>query len=252
MPEKIRTLIVDDEAPARARVRNFLKDITYIEVVGESANGRTTVTDLENLKPDLVFLDIQMPAPDGLSALKKSAFKPAAVVFVTAFEDFAIEAFEVNAVDYLLKPFSRQRLTQTLQRVRARLQETGGVATEAVDSHLNSPLSSEPVERLAIKDLGKTTYVRVADIIWIESEGNYAKLHTPESSFLMRESLKALESILPAKQFHRIHRTAIVNVQQVQAIEPYFHGDAFLTLKSGPRLRVSRQRRAELEKLLGR
>ncbi len=252
----IRTLIADDEAPARLRLRHLLKAEAGYEIVGEAANGRQAIEAIRTRRPELVFLDVQMPPPNGLQVCTEIG--PEAmptVVFVTAYDRFALQAFDVHAVDYLLKPIDRERFQKTLQMLRTRLR--GGARTTGSDPQLVSLLASlrrEPrgVERLAIKVDGRVLFVRTADIEWLEAEGNYVRLHVGAASHLFRETLSALEADLPADQFLRLSRSVIVNLNAVKELQPLFYGDYAVILRDGRQLVLSRNYRAGLDRLLNR
>ncbi len=246
---KTRTLIVDDEPLARERLRGFLAEDPDIEVVGEASNGREAVGAVLQLQPDLMFLDIQMPEMDGfevIAALKDKA--PPAVVFATAYDQFAVKAFEVHAVDYLLKPFDAERLNETLKRVAKRLAQ--GAAAPRLDGLLSEMKNRpDPAGRLLIKTDKKMVLVPMEDIDWVEAADNYVVLHVGKDSHIQRETLSAMETKLPSTSFIRISRSTIVNINRIKELQPLFHGEYAVILKNGARLTLTRTYRDGLEKL---
>jgi len=249
---KARTLIVDDEELARERLRQLLADQPEIELVGECADGREAVAAIKEKSPDLVFLDIQMPELDGFAVLEAVNVEPMPViVFVTAYDKFALRAFEVHAVDYLLKPFDRERFESALRRaldqVRHREDPTRAQAQTAMLAEMQAP--AKPLERLAIKSGGRIVVVKSADIAWIQSAHNYVEIHDDKQAHLLRESISSIETRLPPDKFVRISRTVIVNVERVKELEPLFGGEYAVTLQNGQRLTLSRRYRRKLPQL---
>ena len=247
---KTRTLIVDDEPLARERLRGFLADDPTIEVVGEAGNGREAVGAILQLAPDLVFLDIQMPEMDGfevIAALKDKV--PPAVVFATAYDQFAVKAFEVHAVDYLLKPFDSDRVNETLRRVARRLKqgEANGPRLDGLIAEIKS--RPDTPGRLLIKTDKKMVLVPMDDIDWVEAADNYVVLHVGKESHIQRETLSAMETKLPSDTFIRISRSTIVNINRIKELQPLFHGEYAVILKTGARLTLTRTYRDGLEKL---
>jgi two-component system LytT family response regulator len=255
---KIKTLIVDDEAIARDRVRRFLAAEPDIDVLGECRNGREAVAAIKKLQPDLVFLDIQMPQLDGFGTL--AALDPAhlpAVVFVTAFDQYAIRAFTVHALDYLLKPFSHERFRHSLAHARKQLNrdESGGLRN--IDNRLLSLLEgiktpTKFADRLVIKATGRVYFLKTEDIDWIEACGNYVTLHVGPETHLLRETLSHLENRLDPGRFLRIHRSRLVNLDCIKELTPLFNGDYTVTLQSGDKLTLSRTYRDRLQELIER
>jgi two-component system LytT family response regulator len=232
----IRAIVVDDEPLARERLRHWLSREPHIVLVAECSQGNEAVEVLRRERPDLVFLDVQMPGLSGvqvLEALGDSA--PPAVVFVTAHEQFAVEAFEVQAVDYLLKPVSR-----ALDRVSKRL---------ALSRLETSPPEVKLPDRLPVKHNGRIVFVPLADIDWIGSADNYVELHVGSQTFLMRETMNAISQRLPSERFVRVSRTAIVQVARVRQLEPLFHGEYCIELQSGAKVTLSRSHRDQLPRL---
>ena len=252
---KIRALIVDDEPPARELIATLLRDEPDVEVVGECANGRSAVADIERLSPDLVFLDVQMPALDGFGVLAALPMERwPLVVFVTAYDKHAVRAFEVHALDYLLKPFEYERLHHAVRRARAALQKSSESLHQTRLLALLEDIQqrSENWDRLAVRDSRRVTFFRPEEIDWIEAEGNYLRLHVGRKSHLLRETMNAAEARLASKKFLRISRSALVNLERVKEWQPLFHGDSLLTLADGTRLTVTRAYREGLDRLMAR
>jgi two-component system LytT family response regulator len=253
MAEKIRTLIVDDEELARDRLRGLLAREPEIDVVGEAADGRSAVLLIEKIKPDLVFLDVQMPELDGFEVLRALGEHRPNVVFVTAHDKFALKAFDVHAVDYLLKPFDRERFQTALKRA---VEKVRAHRAEPEDSTLNEVLEevrpAKAVERLVVKVEGRVLLIKVNDIEWIEAADNYVSLHVGKESHMMRETMTSIESRLPPDRFMRISRSTIVNLERVQELQPMFHGEYMVLLKSGAKVTLSRSYRDKLQALMGK
>ena len=235
----LRVVVVDDEPLVRERIRTLLGEEDSVDIVAECGDGATAVDVVTHLRPDLMFLDIQMPAMDAfevLEALDQDALP--AVVFVTAYGEHAIRAFDVHAVDYLLKPIDSSRFRTALSRVRARLGHP-----EAEDHRLPALLRAlrdgRPV-RFVVRVGERFVFMRADDIDWIEAAGNYTKLHRAGQTYLMRGTLTDIERQLDAEAFLRIHRSFIVNLDRVDAVEPYFHGEYVVIMKDGTRLTSSR------------
>ena len=256
--EKIRALIVDDEPLARRGIRRLLQSAPDVEIVGEAVNGEDAVAAVEKQKPDLVFLDIQMPLLDGFSAIGRISLENMPeIVFVTAFDEHAIHAFEINAIDYLLKPIDPERFRKCLDRVRQRMRNSRG---EKLDDKLSSLLQTlERVEsktektflsRIVVKDAERIFFVMADEIIWISSEGNYVKIHTKNKSYLLRETMDRLENKLNPGEFLRIRRSTIVRVNEIKALHPLFNGEFEVILKDGTKLASSRRYREKLNSLL--
>ena len=241
-PHRIRTLIVDDEPLARAMLRSFLADDAGIEVIGECGDGYTAIEMIESAAPDLVFLDIQMPDLDGFGVLR--ALAPAAIpniAFVTAYDQFALQAFDVHAIDYLLKPFDRERFERTLERAK---QQVALQKREDVQAALLRILSEQgarlqPVKRILVKSGDKAFFVRPEEISWIEAQGNYVALHVNAQSFLLRQTVNSLEKQLDPAKFQRIQRSLIVNLDAIREMHPAGRGEYEIVLKDGVRLKLS-------------
>jgi len=252
----IRTLLVDDEPLARERLRGLLAGEPEVEVVGECGDGCQAVRAIEELRPDLVFLDVQVPNLDGFRILESvGGDRVPAVVFVTAYDQYALRAFDVRAVDYVLKPFGRERLQRALERVRAQI-------TRAKSSDLSSQLTAlfegmRPrkapfLKRVVIKENGRLFFLRTADIDWVEASGNYVRLHVGAESHPLRETMNSLESRLDPEQFLRIHRSTIVNIERIKELQPWFHGDYHVVLRDERQLTMSAGYREKLDTLRGR
>jgi two-component system LytT family response regulator len=253
MPDKIRTLIVDDEELARDRLRSLLSREPRIEIIGEAGDGSTAVNTIEKEKPDLVFLDVQMPELNGfevLAALDEDT-RPN-VVFCTAHDKFALKAFDVHAVDYLLKPFDRERFQTALERAMAKVElQKRGQKDASVSAVLKEVKPAAPVERLLVKSEGRVLLIKVEDIDYIEAADNYVNLRIGKESHMMRETMSSMEGRLPPDRFMRISRSSIVNVERIQELQPMFHGEYVVLLKTGAKLTLSRTYRDKLDRLLG-
>ncbi len=250
---KIRALIVDDEPLARQRVRLLLSEEPDVEVMGESEDGFAAVDRIQATKPDLVFLDVQMPDMDGFEVLRRvpQALLPV-VIFTTAYDQHALRAFEVNALDYLLKPFKPTRFKEAVQRVRDLIaNKQVGVAARGLLALLGQPPAlAGQLTRLAVKTPGKITFVELAQIQTIEAAGKYAVVNVGKENHILRETMSALESRLPPQRFLRISRSVIVNIDQVQELQPLFKGENVVLLKNGksyPTTRPLRELQQRLE-----
>jgi two-component system LytT family response regulator len=245
----IRVLIVDDEVPARERLRRFLKDIEGVEIMGEAQNGLQAVEMIEKGSPDLVFLDIQMPGLDGFGVLEALA-QPPPIIFVTAYDEYAIRAFEVNALDYLLKPFSKGRLEEAIRRVKGSEGENR-VFAQKLGSLLATLADQEHyLTRLAVWHRSNIRLLDVDEIDWIGIEGKQSVAHVGDTFFPVRRTLSELETMLDPKLFFRAHRAAIVNLDRVSEIIPWFKGSHKLRLSTGAEVELSRARARELKELL--
>jgi two-component system LytT family response regulator len=258
---KIRTLVVDDEPIARQRVMSLLRDENDIEVIGEYSSGHEALSAIEGTSPDLLFLDIQMPEINGLDLARIiSASGTPAVVFVTAYDEYALGAFEVHALDYLLKPFSAERFRSAVSRARdyvAQRRATTAPPASALEPPPAQPGAQPPPpaqqrNRLVIRSSGRIYFVRTADIDWCEAAGNYVRVHTGAQSHLVRDTMSHLESQLDTEQFVRIHRSTIVNVDRIQEIRSSFHGEYVVTLRGGTRVTLSRGYRDSVQARLGK
>jgi two-component system LytT family response regulator len=253
-PERLHVLVVDDEAPARQRLVDLLRKDAGVGRISEAANGLDAVEMIARERPDLVFLDVQMPELDGLGVI--DAIGPTAMpltVFVTAYDQHAVRAFEANALDYLLKPYSDERQEAAMARARQRLNERSvyEFGQRMLRLTARSPLQPRPLDRLVVKSGGTTRFVRVADIDCIEAAGVYVSLHIAGRKLLYRATLHELVERLDAMRFVRVHRSAVVNIESIVQLEARSHGEFDAVLKHGSRTRVSRTYRAQLEKRLG-
>ena len=249
---KIKTLIVDDEPLARERMRKLLQSETDIELVGECANGRDAVTVIQRESPDLVFLDVQMPELDGFGVLAEiSGRAMPVVVFVTAHDKFALKAFEVHAVDYLLKPFDKERFQAALKKARTHLKrsESSGLNERLSELLAGLQTGARHPDRIAVRESGRVLFVRATEIDWVEAADNYVSLHVGSESHLLRETMTALEGRLDPKQFLRISRSTMVNVERIKELQPMFHGDYLVILRDGTKLNLSRGYRDKLQQL---
>lgn len=249
---KINTLIVDDEPLARDRVRRFLRDEHDIHIIGECGNGQEAVKAINEQRPDLVFLDIQMPEKNGFEVVKSLDEKAMpAVIFVTAYDQYAIQAFDVHALDYLLKPFNRERLHKAVEHARSQIETKRiGQLDERLAS-LIKDLKTEKkyLERLVVKSVGRVFFLKVDDIDYIEAAGNYVKLHTGRESHMIRETMNGIEAKLDPDKFFRIHRSTVVNIDRIKELHPMFSGDYAVILRSGTELALSRNYRERLLEL---
>jgi two-component system LytT family response regulator len=238
MPD-LRVLVVDDEPLVREGLRMLLEREAGVRLLGEARNGEEALERIRELRPDLVLLDVRMPGMDGLAVV--AALEPEerpAFVFVTAHSDYAIRAFDVHAVDYLLKPFDAERFAMALRRARGRMAEGKADRLEALLSTLR-PARTYP-ERLLLKQEGTVVVVLVDDIDWVEAADNYVRVHARTGRYLVREPLKQIEAKLDQARFARAHRSAIVNLSRVKALDPLTAGEYIITLTTGTRLTLSR------------
>src|SRR5690349_14169961 len=264
----VRTLIVDDERMARKRLRTLLAADADVDVVGESANGRDAVTAIEERWPDLVFLDVQMPELDGFAVVQTVGVQRMPVtVFVTAFDQYALKAFEAHALDYLTKPFDRERFQASLSRAKeqVRLREAARRHTEGRDAAARESAATDGAvrdrlvsllaglerqqqyaERLIVKSAGRVVFLRVDEIDWIEAAGSYVRVRAGRDAHLLHEGITSLAARLDPSRFARIHRSTIVNLDRVRELQPWFHGDAVAILRDGTKLQVSRTYREAL------
>jgi two-component system LytT family response regulator len=267
---RIRVLVVDDEAPARMRLEDLLQREAGVELVGTAQNGIEAVDAIRRLSPDLVFLDVQMPGRNGIEVMREiGAAKMPATIFVTAFDQYALAAFDVAAVDYLMKPYDDERFEEAFRRARRRLALEGvdrlrtqllavleSVPDAAPSSRADSPTrapapAARYAERIAVEVRGKVRPVPVEQIDFITSDGPYAELHVGGRRYLIREAMQTLEERLDPERFMRVHRSVIVRLDLVEMLHRGAGGEYELELKGGGRLRVSRSRREALERWLG-
>ena len=257
MPERIRTLIVDDEPLARRNLRVLLEKDPQIEIVDECRNGREAVKAINTLSPHLIFLDIQMPEMDGFDVLARTGTEQIqAIIFVTAFDQYALKAFDVHALDYLLKPFDDERFAHALHRAKSQIEAREidrlskrllALLEERESERKGSKDQKNYLTRLMVKVSGRVVLLKVDEIDFIEADGNYAKLHVGRTAHLLREKIHDLEGQLDPAKFVRIHRSIIVNLDRIKEMHPHFNGDYIVVLQDGRKLRLSRTRRESLE-----
>ncbi len=253
--KKLRTLIVDDEPLARERLASLLSAEQDVDVIGQCRDGEEAVLSIQQHKPDLVFLDIQMPAVSGFDVIDAvgSEHMPL-VIFVTAYDQHALRAFKVRALDYLLKPFDRERFQDALQRARTHIQrdESDDVGRRLLALVKDLRRDQPRTDRLVIKSGGRLFFLRSDEIDWVEASGNYVRLHVGGTSHMLRETMNAIEGRLDADKFFRIHRSRMVNIERVQEMQPWLNGEYAVVLRSGTRLTLSRGYRERLQERLGR
>lgn len=253
--KSIRVMIVDDEPIACRRVQRLLKTEPEVEILKVTNNGKDAVDGIQKLNPDLVFLDIQMPGMDGFEVVR--SLDPEhlpQIIFVTAYDRYAIRAFEVHALDYLLKPFDQDRFKEALARARDQI-------TKDRSKELNHGLMSlleemkpatKYLERLVVKTSGRVFFLKTEEIDWIEAQGKYVNIHVRKDAHLVREGMNSLESSLDPRKFVRIHKSSIVNIDHIAQLQPWFHGDYRVILRDGTTLTLSRRFRQNLDQLLGK
>lgn len=253
MSDKIRALIVDDEPLAREGVRLHLDEHEDIEIIGECGSGEEAVNRIESDHPDLVFLDVQMPGLDGFGVIEAiAADQLPAIVFVTAYDQFALRAFETHALAYLLKPFETERFDKALDRVRTQLRARSGEAMDERLRDLVATLSGKErfLERMVARTSGRIMILRVEDVDWIEAAANYVRVHIGSKQYLVRETMTHLEARLDPEKFLRIHRSMIVCKDRIKELEPLFQGDYSIILVDGTRLTSSRGYRDRIQSFL--
>jgi two-component system, LytTR family, response regulator len=240
---KIQALIVDDEPLARQRVRLLLSEEADVEILGESEDGIEAVAQIEASKPDLLFLDVQMPEMDGFELLRRvpQDLLPV-VIFTTAYDEHALQAFDAHALDYLLKPFKPERFKQAVQRARA-------AARGLLELLSERPAPASQLTRLAVKTPGKVVFVSLENVDTIEAAGKYAVVHVGKENHVLRETMTSLESNLPPQRFLRISRSVIVNIDRIQELQPMFKGENVILLKNGKRYPTSRSLREIQQRL---
>jgi two-component system, LytTR family, response regulator len=251
----IRALIADDEALARKFIRRMLRDDHDVEIVGECSNGKEAVAMIRKQNPDLVFLDVQMPEMDGFAVLESIGVERLPeIIFTTAYEQYAIRAFELHALDYLLKPFDQARFKDAIkhakERFRSERQNEGRTQMSALLESIKN--KSQYLDRLMIKASGRITFLSTDEINWIEADDKYVHLHTGKISPMVRQTLSAMETQLDPKKFRRIHRSIIVNVERIKELQPLFNGEYSVTLEDGTKLTLSRTYKDRLFSVVGK
>src|SRR5688500_2452533 len=250
----IRMRIVDDEPPARAPLRSLLRERVDVDVIGECGDGRSAIDQIRRLTPELVLLDIQMPELDGLEVIREvgPATMPA-VVFVTAYDEHALAAFEVHAFDYILKPVSRERFTQAIDRVVGLIRTETPAADQPLEALIEAMRSERSaLDRLDVQSDGRVIFIRVGEIDWIEADDDLVRIHVGKSVHPHRSTLTHLEERLPASKFLRIHRSTLVNVDRIREIQPWFQGDWVLILNDGTRLHSGKSYRGKVREYIER
>jgi two-component system LytT family response regulator len=250
---KLRTLIVDDELLSRKKIRTFLQDHSEFQIVGECADGEQAISAIGTLRPDLLFLDVQIPGRNGFEVLDcLTEIPPPAVIFVTAFDKYAVQAFEVRALDYLLKPFNKARFAEALNRFHERRRRLNGVERkqELKAAFQEVQRESRDNERIFVKSGSRILFLRKGLIEWVEAQGDYVKLHIGRESHLLRETMSAASERLDPTRFVRIHRSRIVNLDYVREIRPLWGGDYCVLMRDGTELTMSRTYRVSLQTAL--
>ena len=237
--EKIRTVIIEDEAPAREIIKYYLKELDFIEVIAECADGFCGLKAVTTMKPDLVFLDIQMPRLTGIEMLEVLTEKPE-IIFTTAYDQFALRAFELNAVDYLLKPFAKRRFIEAVKKATDKIQSGNGNKEPANQLLSKMPEPASPVSRVVVRKGNAISLIPVEEIRYVAAEDDYVMIYHTTGKALKQQTMKFYEESLPVRDFVRIHRSYIVRVQEILRIEPYGKDNHVAVLKSGDKLSVSR------------
>ena len=248
----IRTIIIDDEPLARDRIKRLLRDEDGVQIIGECGNGSDAVKSITEMDPDLVFLDIQMPGKNGFEVIKSlNSKKLPTIIFVTAYDQYALQAFDVHALDYLLKPFNRERIKKAVSRAREHMEH---LRLGNLDERLNSLIADlrgekKYLDRLVVKSVGRVFFLKTDEIDWIEAAGNYVKLHVGRESHMIRETMNGIEAKLDPEKFLRIHRSTVVNIDRIKELHPMFSGDYAVILRNGTELALSRNYRERFTEL---
>lgn len=253
--DKLGVIIVDDEAPARELIRLLLDKYDFVELLGLCSDGQSAINLIQKIQPDLVFLDIQMPEVSGFDVIRAI---PEDVlpyfIFTTAYDQYAIQAFEVNAIDYLLKPFDDERFDRAIHRAKTahqdRADKAWGDQIRKLLGGIPPPENRNYLRKLSVKVGNKIKFIPVDEVIWLEAENQYVKIHTITTSYLLRQSLSKLEDTLSPEEFYRIHRSSIVRINAIRQIEPYFKGDYTVYLENGTIVKLSRNRAEGLRVIL--
>ncbi|HMK31362.1 MAG TPA: LytTR family DNA-binding domain-containing protein [Terriglobales bacterium] len=250
----IRALIADDEPLARKRIRRLLAREEDFEVVGECGEGGEAITALRDLKPDVLFLDVEMPELDGFAVLK--AIEPQdlpVVIFTTAYDHYAIRAFDAHALDYLLKPFDEDRFHESVHRARTQMDHSrSGELAGKLLSMLHDAKPQNDTDRLVIKSGGRVVFLKSEEIDWVEAAANYVRIHAGQEAYLMRETMTSFEARLNKDIFMRIHRSIIVNVEKIKELQPCNNGEYIVVLRNGKELSLSRSFRERIQDFLQR
>jgi two-component system LytT family response regulator len=251
----IHVCIIDDEPIACRRIQRLLKEDTEVEIVAICNDGEEALEAIQQFHPDLIFLDVQMPGMDGFEVL--SSLNPDSmphVIFVTAFDRYAIKAFEVHALDYLLKPFDRKRFEQAVQRSKGQIYQTQerSNSSELVALLKEMKSQSQHLERLVVKSQGRVFFLKTDEIDWIEAQGKHVSIHIGKETHLVREAMNSLETELDPKKFARIHKSTIVNIDRIKQLQPLVHGDFKVILRDSTVLTISRRYRQKIDELLGK
>lgn len=257
MTQKVRCVIVDDERLARQAIRDLLSADRELELVGEARDGDEALDLLQKTRADLLFLDIQMPEMSGfelIQALETQGTAVPATIFVTAYDQYALQAFDAQALDYLLKPIDEPRFQRAVASAKTRVaSQKGWYSAEQLMNMLSgSQLVRKPPTRIPVKAKGRVIFVRLEDVEWIEAEANYLRLHLAGESYLLRETMNSFEARVDGSQFMRIHRSTMVNIDRIRDVQPWFTGEYIVRMKSGKELTLTRTYRDNLRKLLGR
>lgn len=250
---KIRTVIIDDEPAAREGVRMLLENDSEISVIAECANGCEAIATINEQEPDLIFLDVQMPEINGFEVLETIEAKQMPnVIFVTAYDKYAIRAFEIHALDYLLKPFTVERFSKALARVKTQIneKETGDLSQKLTALLENLKPDAGYLERFVVKNVGRISFVSTEEIYWIEAADVYVNLHTAREFYSIRGAISRLEARLDPTRFLRVHRSTIVSIRHIKELTPLFHGEYLITLDNGKNLTSSRNYNDKLQTLL--
>src|SRR6476660_3859039 len=248
--KKLTTLVVDDEPLARERLLGLLAAESDVEVLGECRDGEEAVSAIHERHPDLVLLDVEMPRMNGFQVIDTiGPDQMPMVIFVTAYDQHALHAFQVRALDYLLKPFYRERFTEALERARRQIErvETGDLGRRLLALVKDLRRDQPRAERLVVKSGGRLFFLRADEIDWVEAAGNYVRLHVGTTSHLLRETMNAIEGRLDPEKFFRIHRSRIVNMERIQELQPWLNGEYDVVLRTGTRLTLSRGYREKLQ-----
>lgn len=251
MENSIRTIVVDDEPLACKRLVKLLEQDPEIKVIEVCADGKEAIEKINEKQPDLVFLDIQMPEINGFDVLQNlDQDHVPAIIFVTAYDEYALKAFEVHALDYLMKPFSEERFNDSLKRAKAAIKQESKTAINSKVENLLEYLepSRESLSRILVKSSNRYFFLKVNDIDWIESAGNYVRIHSGDKNYLIRDTMINMEKKLDSDLFFRIHRSTIINVDKVKELEQWFHGDYMVIMHSGEKLTLSRNYKKLLQR----